>query len=110
MISHTDSFVIQHGDEPYLTKKAIKRERKPYNYHNELSNHDILKFDSLESAITYLEKQTQVDNLCVAFIQHTYTGDFILCAKAMSVVDSRCIISAYLNLITGETNKSVTWI
>ena len=102
MVSHTDNFVIQHGDEPYLTKEDIENERIPFNYHDELSNHEIFKFDSLESAITYINAQTQIDNWCVSFV-HFASGGFFLSANAR--VNDR-YFSAYLNLITGEINIS----
>jgi len=104
MVSHSDNFIIRHGGEPYLTKEYIKRERIPYNYHKDLSNHEILKFDSLESALTYLKEQTKVDNLCVSSVHFDpNTGGFFLHANAQFVDDPRMYISASLNLITGET-------
>jgi len=109
MISHTDSFVIQHGDGPYLMEEDIKRERIPFKYHKELSNHDILKFSSLKSAMSFLKKQVQVDHLCTSFIHYNANGDFILAAHASYVDDPRRHIFAYLNLITGEASHNEIW-
>jgi len=105
MVSHTDFFVIQHGDEPYLTKEDIKNKRIPFNYHEEITNHEIFKFASLECAMTHLKKQARVDNLCVSFV-HYASGSFFLQANAFFVDDPDHSISTYLNLITGETSIS----
>jgi len=106
LISHTESFIVKHEDDPYLTKEEIKRERTPYNYHKELSNHEILKFASLESAMTYLKEQTQVD-MCVSSVYFAQnTGDFILLARTSSsdftLSCDNYFFEAYLNLVTGE--------
>jgi|GEM_PF-4691450 len=110
MVSHSDNFIIGHGDGPNLSKEDIKRERIPYNYHKELSNHEILKFTSLESALTYLKGKAKVDNLCVSSVNHDpNTGGFFLNAGAYSFDNPQLYISASLNLITGETtiNESI---
>ena len=111
LIDHLDSFIIQHEDGPFLTKADIKEERIPGKYHAELANHDILKFASLESAMIHLNKQTQVDNLCVSSVYFDpNTGDFILAAKTR-LVDftfscDNYQFEAYLNLVTGEISTS----
>jgi hypothetical protein len=107
MVSHSDDFIIRHGDGPQLLKEDIMKERIPYNYHKELSNHDIFKFTSLENALSYLKKQAKVDNLCASSVNYNpITGGFFLNAGAQFVGDPQTFIYASLNLITGETDIS----
>jgi len=105
LISHTEIIIVKHEDDPYLTKEDIQRERIPYNYHEELSNPDILKFASLNSAMAYLKEQTLVDNLFVSFVYFApNTGNFILEAIRCDETRLGCYpyFDASLNLITGE--------
>jgi hypothetical protein len=73
-----------------------------------LSNHEKLKFSSLNSAITYLNCKTRIDKydsfLYNIYID-SYTGDWMLNIYATT---GECpelyFISVRLNLITGEIN------
>ena len=115
IVESWDSFVIQHEEGPFLTKEDIKRDRTPKKYREVLANHNVLKFTSLKSAMSYLKKQTQVNNLCVSSLYFDpNTGDVILRARNSSVNFTRSCdnlsISAYLNLITGETRKDEAYL
>ena len=73
-----------------------------------LSNHEKLKFSSLNSAITYLNSKTRIDKYD-SFWHETYidldTGDWMLRVNAQK---GECpdlyFLSARLNLITGKVN------
>lgn len=101
--------------DEFLSKDYIRKaiDHRAFNSRiDTLSNEDVLKFSSMETALNQLILDSKVDTLCPCYVYLNDLGHLTLEANAEYKNEYNSCISATIDLINGNTRHSDTpcWI